>query len=373
MTRPRIPQVRPTLDGREAEAAARTIRDNWITEGPASREFARQLNALIDVPYGVFAPNGTLALALGLMALGIGPGDEVIVPNMTFVGSATSVLLAGGTPVFVDVDGETFQIDVTAAERAVTERTRAIMPVHLYGSACDMRAVSACAARHGLKIIEDAAQGIGVTFDGRPVGGLGDVDCFSFFADKTLTTGEGGYVTCRDPAIHDRLLLLRNQGRRDRGSFVHPAIGYNFRITDVQAAIGLIQLTKLPSIIERKQRIWQAYRRRFASAAGLRVLAPIAGSNYVPFRCVVITEHAPELARHLETCGIETRAVFYPLHRQPCFEALRDHEPARFDDRQYPNSIGGAEQGLCLPVYPDLSDEEVDYVADAVLDFIAQQ
>lgn len=366
-----IPQVQPWLGQEEAAAAARAVTDNWITEGPRSKELSEKLNQLIGVPYGVFAPNGTLALVLGLIALGIKSGDEVLVPNITFIGSANAVLMLGAVPVFVEVERVTFQIDVTKAEGLVNGRSRAIMPVHLYGTACNMRAVQAFAHRHGLHIIEDAAQGIGVSYFGRHVGGLGDVGCFSFFADKTLTTGEGGYVVCRDAAVYDRLRLLRNQGRFDRGSFIHPMIGYNFRMTDLQSAIGLVQFAKLDAIIERKSQILAWYRAELEDIAQVRILPAETGSTHVPFRCVLIAERASMLMKHLEDHGVQSRSFFYPLHMQPCFVdwAKTLSCPPALDDKDYPNSIFGYENGVCLPIFPTLSREQVRLIGSRIREF----
>ncbi|SME99339.1 perosamine synthetase [Tistlia consotensis] len=361
----RIPQVSPWLGEDESAAVAQVVADGWITEGPASAAFSEALDRLIGAPFGVFAPNGTLALALALMALDIGPGDEVLVPDTTFVGSATAVVLAGARPVFVDVEPETFQLDVGRAAAALTGRTRAVMAVHLYGTACDMDALGAFAARHGLRVVEDAAQGIGVTWKGRHVGALGDLGCFSFFADKTITTGEGGYVACRDPALHERLRQLRNQGRSERGSFVHPAIGFNFRITDLQAAMGLVQLGKLPQILARKTALHARYRDALAGLPQIRVLGAAPGAGLVPFRCVLIAERAAELSAHLEAAGVQIRGFFPPLHRQPCFAEGREAQP----DSRFPNAIAGHRDGLCLPIFPTLAEAQVERIGALVRDF----
>lgn len=374
MTTPTIiPQVQPWLGEEEASAAAQAVSETWITEGPRSKEFAEKLNELIGTPYGVLAPNGTLALVLGLMALGIGPGDEVLVPDITFIGSANAIIMLGAVPVFVEVERTTFQIDVEKAAHLVNERTRAIMPVHLYGTACNMRAVNAFAAYHNLKIIEDAAQGIGVFYDGKHVGGIGDVGCFSFFADKTVTTGEGGFVVCRDAEIYDKLRLLRNQGRFDRGSFIHPMIGYNFRMTDMQSAIGLVQLAKLDEIIERKHRIFAWYKEELGDLDRLRFLGPEPGSTHVPFRCVLIVEGAHKLMRYLETHGIQTRGFFYPMHKQPCFSdwSKTVAHPPSLHDSDYPNALYGFENGLCLPIFPTLKRDQVKYLCNKIRDYFA--
>jgi perosamine synthetase len=358
--RPLIPQVQPWLGAEEEAAVLRVLRSGWLSEGPVAASFAARLNQLTGAPYGVFAPNGTLALALGLLALGIGPGDEVLVPDITFVASATAVVLVGARPVFVDVLPASFQLDVASARARLTAATRAVMPVHLYGSACDMHAVVAFAAEHGLAVIEDAAHGIGVRFDGRHVGTIGDVGCFSFFVDKSITTGEGGYVACRDARVHERLCLLRNQGRIDRGSFVHPAIGFNFRITDLQAAIGLAQLDRLDAIIQRKREVHAGYEARLRALPHVGFLARHPLSTHVPFRVVLTADRAHDLMAWLAQRRVQVRTFFHPLHNQPCF---RGHPDAA---RAFPVAVRAYDSGLCLPVHAGLGDADIDHICDAI-------
>jgi len=361
----RIPQIVPWVGAEEKALVDGVLDDNWLTEGVRSREFASQLNRLTGAAYGVFAPNGTLALTLGLIALGIRRSDEVIVPNSTFVGSATAVLLAGGKPVFVDVDEQTLQIDVAEAEHVVTANTAAIMPVHLMGTAADMDAVMAFARHHNLKVIEDAAQGIGVSYKGRHVGTIGDVGCFSFFADKTITTGEGGFITCRSEEVYERLCLLRNQGRLNSGSFIHPAVGFNFRITDLQAAIGLAQLDKLEEIVARKRANLALYREQLKDNPHVRVFEGAPDSFYVPFRCMLMCDRAFELAEYLSANFVDTRRFFYPLHKQPCFSDIFGFS----DDLSFPNSIGAYERGLLLPVYPTMLEGDICRITSAIHSF----
>jgi len=368
-----IPQMRPWLGEAEQAAAARAIAEGWVSEGPRAAELSARLNALIGAPYGVFAPNGTLALYLALLAAGVGPGDEVIVPDTTFIATANAVVFAGATPVFVDVEPDTFQIDPAACAAAITPRTRAIMPAHLFGLAAEMDALLALAEQRGLLVIEDAAQAIGVRYRGRHLGGLGQLGCFSFFADKTITTGEGGYVVCRDAATYERLRLLRNQGRIDRGSFVHPAIGTNLRITDVQAAIGLAQLDRLDTIMARKNNLLARYAEGLRSLGQARLLMPPGHVAAVPFRAVLLAERAEALMAHLQRRGVQPRAFFFPLHRQPCFAHLDRSRggPLHLDDARFPNAVDGAGRGVLLPIFPELTHAEVDYICAAVREFYA--
>ncbi len=356
-----IPQVKPWLGKEEARAVMDVVESGWLTEGSKAREFSSRLNELIGVEHGVFAPNGTLSLYLGLLALGIGPGDEVLVPDTTFIASANAVYLTGAVPVFVGVNDYNYQIDVSRC--SITDRTRAIMPVHLYGMSANMTQVMEFAQSHNLLVIEDAAEAIGVYYKGQHAGSFGDVGCFSFFADKTITTGEGGYVVCRDAAIYDRLLHLRNQGRIESGTFQHPQIGYNFRITDLQAAIGLVQLDRLPDIKRCKKTILGQYFDELKNIEEVRFLEIEPGSTYVPFRVVLICERAQDLMAYLKEHKVQSRTFFYPLHRQPCFSYMG------LKDSQFPNAVYGFEHGICLPVFPTMWSAQVEYICGCVKEF----
>ena len=238
----KIPQFQPFLDNREYEAIKSCFDLNWVTEGPKSKEFVDKLCKMMNVKYGVLAPNGTLSLYMALKVLGIGKGDEVIVPNFTFIASANAIDMVGAKPVFCDIQESDLHIDIKKAEKLITCRTKAIMPVHIYGMACNMDEVIEFAKKHKLKVVEDAAQAVGVNWNGKQAGTFGDIGSFSFFADKTLTTGEGGLVVTDNEELYNKLLYIRNQGRLNRGSFIHPEIGYNFRMTDLQTSIGLVQI-----------------------------------------------------------------------------------------------------------------------------------
>jgi len=355
-----IPQVMPWLGKEERDAVAKTITDNWITEGPRCKEFSEGLNELFGVKYGVFAPNGTLALYLGLLALGIGPGDQVIVPDTTFIASANAVVLTGADPLFVDVSEKDYQLDISKIN--LTGRVKAIMPVHLYGSAVDMPKVMKYAKDNNLLVIEDAAQTVGIKLRGQHLGTFGDVGTFSFFGDKTLTTGEGAYVVCKDEKIYKKLRMLRNQGRLDSGTFIHPDFGVNFRITDMQGALGCVQLKKLPEIMSRKSEIVKWYRDELLDFPEVSFYTRNYDANYVPFRIVLFADQAHELMKHLEENGVQSRSLFYPLHKQPVFSH-------KYSDADFPNSNYAYLNGLCLPVFPLLKRKEVQYICKTIRNF----
>ncbi len=366
-----VPQFAPDLGEPEYAALRACFEDNWITEGPRSAEFLRLAQDLTGARYAVLAPNGTLALYLALRALGIGPGDDVIVPDFTFMGSATAVEMTGATPVFCDIDPQTLQAGPEHFAAALTPRTRAIMPVHIYGMACPIGPLADWAAARGLRVCEDAAQAIGVRFEGRHAGTFGDAGCFSFFADKTVTTGEGGLIVTADEPCYERLRLLRNQGRMDRGSFIHPAIGYNFRLTDLQAAVGVVQFRKLDDIIARKHALLRAYHERLDGLPQVRFIHVTPGSNYIPFRVAIYAERAAELMKFMEQRRIQTRTFFYPLHRQPAFAMLRETAEygPRMRDARFPGATYAWENGVCLPSFPALPLDRLHYVCDAIRDF----
>jgi perosamine synthetase len=245
------------------------------------------------------------------------------------------------------------------------------MPVHIYGTTCDMDSVVRFARHHNLIIIEDAAQAIGVHFKGQHAGTFGDVSAFSFFADKTITTGEGGFVVTNNPEIHEKLLHLRNQGRRERGTFIHPEIGYNFRMTDLQCAIGIVQLDKLGEIIRRKQKILELYRDLLHSVQEVRFFEPPPHAEWVPFRIPVLCEQAHELMTFLTSKEIESRTFFYPLHRQPAFRYLQNDADYShsLEDNHFNQSIFAYEHGVCLPIYPSLSEDQIQYVCSSIKEF----
>ena len=367
----KVPQFVPWIGKEEYEGLANCFDTGWITEGPRSNEFLDRLLKLSKTKYGVFAPSGTLAIYLGLIAMGIGPGDEVIVPDFTFVGTATAVQMTGALPVFVDVNRENFQINVNKAATLVNHATKAVIPVHIYGTAANMDTICDFARRNNLLILEDAAQGIGVNFKGKHVGGFGNTGIFSFFADKTITTGEGGMVITNDEKIYKKLLYLRNQGRKDRGSFIHPEIGYNFRLTDIQCAIGLVQLNKLNKIVERKLKIENQYKDGLKDLSEIVFFKKEPNANLVPFRVGILCERAHELMKFMQSRNIEPRTFFYPLHKQPCFSYLKKNQKfyQNMKDKNFVNAIYGYENGICLPSFPTIDEEQIEYVCSIIKEF----
>jgi perosamine synthetase len=356
-----IPIIKPYLGQEESELLLETIKDNWITGGKKVQEFEKKIAELAQCKYAIASSNGTMALFMALVGIGIKKGDEVIVPDFTFIASANAVILAGAKPIFCDVDKQTFNIDVLSAKKVLTKKTKAIMPVHIFGQSADMRKVLNFALDNHLRVIEDAAQGIGVTYCNYPVGALGDVGIFSFYSDKVITTSEGGMVVTGNPDIADKALMLKHQGRRKRGVYLHESIGYNFRMSDLHAAIGLGQLKKLDFIIKRKKEMEARY---YDNLKGI-VNIPYHDRNCcnVPFRINILVSNPQKLAEYLKSKSIESMRFFYPLHKQPCYEYMK------LKDGLFQNSIWAYEHGLSLPSWVGLTDDQIDYTCDNIAEF----
>lgn len=350
-----IPLSTPQIGPDERAAVDRVLRSGMLAQGPEVAAFEEEFAATVDGRTCVAVGSGTSALHLGLLALGIGPGDEVVVPSFTFAATANAVALCGAVPVFADIDPASFCLDAGAAAAAVTDRTAAIVPVHLYGHPADMVALRAVADRHGLALVEDAAQAHLAQLHGRPVGALGDMAMFSFYPTKNMTTGEGGMVVTDDPAVARTVRLLRNQGMEAR--YANELVGFNARMTDMGAAIGRVQLTKLAG--------WTAERRRNAAHLGDRlgtidgITPPVVadGVAHAWHQYTIRTAHRDALAEHLRSVGVGA-GVYYPtpVHRLPSFGL----------DLDLPETERAAAEVLSLPVRPGLTDEELDTIVQGV-------
>lgn len=362
----KIFQMSPSLGEEEVAEMAASIRDNWVSEGPKAKAFTEKILKYTGAKYGVLAPNGTLAIYMALKVLGIKEGDEVIVPDFTMIASANPVYLAGAKPSFIDIKRDDFNMDPSLLEKRITKKTKAIMPVHIYGQAVDMDPIMKIAKKHKLLVIEDCCQGLGVFYKKKKhVGTFGDLGCFSFFADKTITTGgEGGMVVTNSKKLYEDLLYFRNQGRLHAGTFIHPRIGYNFRLTDLQAACGLAQFKKLNSIIKRKLANYNLYKKYLAGVEQVRFLKEMPYSNIVPFRVNIVVHDLQNLLNFLVENGIQTRTCFYPLHMQPGYKA---HYKGR--DKEFANTIFAYENAMSLPVHLNLKPDDIKYICDTIKRF----
>src|ERR1700730_11957453 len=365
-----IVQIEPWVDEAELKELTRVIHSTFLVEHELTREFERITSELTGAKHAIAVCNGTMALFTSLTAMGIGPGDEVIVPNLTFIASANAVILAGAVPVLCEVREDTFCIDVAHAERHVTSRTKAVMPVHLYGQSADMHKVMAFARQHRLLVLEDAAEGIGVRYDGRHVGTFGDMGIISYYGNKTITCGEGGVVLTNDDALAKAAYRMKNYGRDRKGTYVHETIGFNFSFTDLQAAIGVAQMRKLPALIAKKRKTHDHYVSELASLAAFR---PV----YIDPRCEPVfwftsflCDDPEALSLFLRQQNIQSRRFFLPLHQQPCYA---DGKHIRVAGADFPISESIYSRGISLPSSYSLTQEDQSYVIDQIRRFYADR
>jgi perosamine synthetase len=371
-----IPPARPVVGEDEIDAAVRVLRSGMVVQGPEVAAFEEEFAGLVDGRDCVAVNSGTSALHLSLLALGVKPRDEVIVPSFSFAASANAVRLVGADPVFVDIEPEHFTVDPEAVAAAIGPRTAAIMPVHLYGHPADMTAIGAIAERHGLAVVEDAAQAHGATWQGTPVGAFGAAGCFSFYPTKNMHSLEGGMVTTADPDLARTLRLLRNQGMEQR--YANEVVGANMRLTDVAAAIGRVQLGKLEA--------WTERRRANAAAlsSGLKgVVAPpeAEGARHVYHQYTVRLPEDVAGGRDALQAGLKERgvgsAVYYPTpihllapYRPGFSSTIGGPQPGPEGNRDWdlPETMRAAAEVLSLPVYPGLTEEQLGRIIDTVND-----
>ena len=366
-----IPVANPSLDGNERAYVLDCLESGWISsQGGYLRKFEAALAEFLGVEHALAVSNGTVALHLALVALGIGPGDEVIVPDLTFAASASAVIQAGATPVLVDVERTSWTLDLDKAASAIGPRTRAIMPVHLYGQPADMDGVKTLADRHGLLVIEDAAEALGSTWKGRRVGSFGDASTFSFFANKIVTTGEGGMAVFADSTVADRARRLRDHGMNPAKRYWHDEIGFNYRMTNMQAAIGVAQMERIESFIQGKLALAERYRKGLSGIPGVvlpveraEVLNTYWAYSILLSDCPSMEERDRVIAR-LARLGIGTRPLFYPLHSMPAFRAFAGN-------RDFSTTDHLSARGLSLPSAVTLKDREVDFVCQSLGSLLA--
>ncbi|RJP73361.1 MAG: DegT/DnrJ/EryC1/StrS family aminotransferase [Candidatus Abyssobacteria bacterium SURF_17] len=358
----RIPVYEPLLGQQERELLDDCIRSGWISSiGKYIPRFERQFARFCDCSHAAAVSSGTAALHLTLAALGIGRGDEVIVPSLTFVATANSVSYTGAKVVLVDVTEDTWTINPEQVESAITPRTKAVIAVHLYGHPCDMRPLLAITRPKGIKVIEDAAEAHGAEYSGKRVGSLGDAGCFSFYGNKVITTGEGGMVVTNDAELDSRVRFLRDHSMDAERRYFHPEIGYNYRMTNVQAAIGCAQMKRINAMVRTKRTLAQAYSERLRDIEGLLLPPEKEWAKSVYWLYTVVLERAfgissAELARRLASAGIDTRPVFIPMHQLPMYATRR----------RFPVSERLSRNGLSLPSSPSLREKDIDHICGRI-------
>jgi perosamine synthetase len=368
-----IPITRPYLTGGEGQAVAEAIASGWISQGPRVAAFEEAFAERVGAPSAVATTSCTTALTLALHVSGVGPGDEVIVPSLSFIATANAVWHSGAQPVFADVDQRTYNLDPAAAERAITARTKAIMPVHQLGLPADMDRFLQIGERHGIAIVEDAACAVGARYKDRPVGSLGSLACFSLHPRKVITTGEGGMIAVADPAIAERLRRLRAHGMdtsdlarhsaREVAIEAYPERGWNSRMTDIQAALGLCQLEGLEEILERRRLLAERYTAALATIGHLQAPydPPYAERTWQSY-CIRVAPEAPigrtELMRAMLADGIATRRGVMAIHEEDAYRGQL--QVGRHQGLEHTEAA--SRQTMMLPLFPDLSESEQDHV-----------
>lgn len=360
----RIPWWTPQMTGRELERVREVIESNYLNDGDVTERFERAIADKLGVEHAVAVTSGTIAIFAALVAVGVRSGDEVIVPDLTFIATANAVCLAGARPILVDVDADSLTIDPAAAERAITGRTRAIVPVHVSGRGADMGGIIRLARQHGLAVVEDAAEAFISCQRGQPLGTIGDAGCLSFSPNKSITTGQGGMVVTRDPAVASRLRELKDQGRPARGTGgddLHPSLGFNFKLTNLQAAVGLAQLEALEGRLERQRAIHRRYAERLSAVRGLRLPGFDLAGGETPLWTDALVERRAELDAHLASRGMGCRRFWFPIHTQPAYQR---------DGAGLERSTAASARALWLPSAFTMSDADADRVSDEILAFL---
>jgi len=357
---PPIAWFGPHLTGRELERLRDVLDRQYVNDGPLAREFERRVATLVGTRHAVAVTSGTAAITLALMAAGIGPDDEVLVPDLTFAATANAVRLAGADVKLVDVEPVRFGIDPDAVGAAIGPRTRALVTVDVNGRGADYGRLEPICRAKGLVLICDAAEGLGSRHAGRKIGSFGLASCFSFSANKTITAGQGGIVTTDSEALHDRLRELKDQGRRHGGTGgddLHPVIGFNFKFTDLQAAVALPQLDEIEKRLAAAQRRDKFYAERLANQPGLK-LPPFEEPGEVRQWTDVLIDNRAAVSKALDEAKIGNRAFWLPLHRQ---------EPYAADAKDFPNSTDISRRGLWLASRLDLTETEMERVSSTVI------
>ena len=364
----RIPVARPDLSGNEENYVLDAVRSSWISStGKYINQFESEFGKLCGERRAIAVSNGTVALHLALLALDVRPGDEVIVPSLTYIATANAVRYVGGEPIFAEVDRETWCIDPADLEQKITRRTKGIIAVHVYGHPADMDRINHVAAVHGLWVVEDAAEAHFATYKGRVSGSLAQIATFSFYGNKPITSGEGGAIVVSDPQLEKRIRMLRGQGMDPERRYHFPITGYNFRLTNVACALLCAQLERWNQIIAARRHVYDEYRRRLSATPGIEFQPQAGWAKITPWLfSVLIREREFGLTRdalmsQLAEADIETRPFFIPLHTLPPFKR---ESAARGERLPVTEEIAG--QGINLPTFPGLGDDEIKSVCTTI-------
>lgn len=361
----KIPVYQPTLNGNEKRYVNECLDTTWISsQGRFVKEFEDEFSRYIHADYAVSVSNGTVALHLALLALGIGRDDEVIVPTLTYIASVNAIVYTSATPIFVDSLLESWQVDPEDIEKKITSKTKAIMVVHLYGQACDMDKIMQIAKKYNLFVIEDCAEAFGSKYKCQHVGTFGDVATFSFYGNKTITCGEGGMVVTNDHTLYDRLLHLKGQGLAKHRQYWHDIIGFNYRMTNICAAIGLAQLEQADKFISQKRKIAEWYD-EYLTGVSVELHKAMPDTVHSFWMCSILVPKAEQrdtLRKYMEEHGIDTRPVFYPVHTMPMYSM-------KYQKHIVAEELGW--RGINLPSWPGLNQDQVKFICETIKAFFS--
>ncbi|EAR19345.1 perosamine synthetase [Synechococcus sp. WH 7805] len=356
-----MPLYKPWLTDKEEKYVSECMKSTWISsKGKFVEEFERCFSEYVGSPYATTICNGTAALHLALLSLGLKAGDEVIVPTLTYIASVNAITYVGATPVFCEIDKNTWQLDPKDVEKRISSKTKAILAVHLYGHPCDMDKLVAVSQKNNIFLIEDCAEAIGSKFNNKHVGNFGHVSTFSFYGNKTITTGEGGMVTTSDPHIYHFIKKAKGQGLSETREYWHDSIGYNYRMTNICCAIGLAQLEKINEILKKKREIAHRYAYNFKNYP-ITFHEESSSSVHSYWICSILLPSPQECVNArllLKDNSVETRPLFPPIHLMPIYEG---------SSGDYVISEDISERGFNLPSYPELTFDQVDYISNLVI------
>lgn len=356
-----IPVTSPDLDGNELKYLTDAFLSTWISStGTYITRFEKEFSEFCTTKYGVATSNGTTAIHLALLALGIGPGDEVIVPDLTFAATINTVLHAGATPVIVDVEQDSWCIDPAEIKKAITPRTKAIIPVHLYGQPCSMNEIMAIAKEHKLYVIEDCAEAHGAEYEGKKVGSFGDIACFSFYGNKIVTTGEGGMCLTSSAELDEKMRVLRDHGMNKKKRYWHDVVGYNYRMTNLQAAIGCAQLERIDRILKEREEIESQYYQSLKHLSAIEWQPHIPGRTRVVWLVNILIKNkpVPEIIEKMKEAAIDVRPFFYPLSEMDIYKKYV------FSVK---NSLALSRSGLSLPTMKNLDYKRIGEAMSRIL------
>ncbi len=354
-----IPIAKPNLRGNELAYVNKCINTGWISSnGKFVGKFEKKFAEFCDCKFASSCSSGTSALHLALLALDIKDSDEVIVPNLTFATTANVVKYCNAKPILTDVDSKSWNISPNEIKKKITPKTKAIIPVHLYGNPCEMDEIIEIANEHNLYIIEDCAEAHGAEYKNKKIGNIGHIGCFSFFGNKIITTGEGGMCTSNNKEIIDNINLLKNHGMSKEKRYWHDILGYNYRLTNIQSAIGLAQLERINEFIKKRNEIVHIYKEILENIPGIEFQKINSKSKAVYWLFSILANNIPRdnLIKKLENAEVETRKVFYPLNK------MRPY----LDSSEFPNSEIIAKKGVTLPTHIDLKEEQIKYICDII-------